>query len=270
MSNNNNTNTITTNDNRIEYNNRIFKLLADYNGNINTYNNNINFIITNLIRRNNNIVPTTTNERPTTTTTNERPTASTTNERPTASTTNNTHQFSNISDILNTHPLTGETSGPTLRPTTTTNALDNYLVRILELLNANSHTNTQSDNDLTISFSFMRELDDTTVPVYELISTRQEQEQQVTPLIYDNTTRLIYYEMDNDNVDRICPITHEAFEDGELITQIRECGHIFKTDSIKRWLERSAYCPKCRYNIVTRQYTPPISQPPPTPPSAPV
>ena len=243
MSNHNNI----TNDNRIEYNNRIFKLLADYNSNINTYNNNINFIITNLIRRN---------------------------------ATNTTRQYGNISDIHNTPPLTSETPGPTFRPTSvplsvpgerserTRTALDNYLVRILELLNANTHTNTQTDNDndLTISFSIMRELDDTTIPLYELIATRRDQEEeqqqhQVTPLIYDNTTRLIFYDTTNDNIDRICPISHENFEDGEQITQIKECGHIFKTDNIKRWLERSSYCPKCRYNIVTREYTTPSSAP---------
>jgi Tfp pilus assembly protein PilV len=132
--------------------------------------------------------------------------------------------------------------------TQTYRLLDDYLSRIMDLLNNNQ--STQNENDLTISFSFMRELGDNEVPLYELVPRNEE---IVTQEIYDNNTQIINYNSNN-NTERICPISHEAFENEESITQIRHCGHIFKTENIKRWLFRNPCCPTCRYNIITQQY----------------
>jgi hypothetical protein len=131
--------------------------------------------------------------------------------------------------------------------------LDNYLTRIIQLLN-NNHTNIQGENDLTISFSLMHELNEGEIPLYELVATSQPPEEQMTQLIYDGNTQLIYYNMNDETIDRICPISHENFEDGEIITKIRGCGHIFKTNNIKRWLFTNPCCPTCRFNIITQQY----------------
>lgn len=49
-----------------------------------------------------------------------------------------------------------------------------------------------------------------------------------------------------------CPITCEAFVNGDQICRILHCGHIFKERSIRTWFERSLFCPVCRYNI--REY----------------
>ena len=85
----------------------------------------------------------------------------------------------------------------------------------------------------------MRELDSTTI---------------MTEEIYNNNTRIINYNETNTNMERICPISHENFENNESITQIIGCGHIFKTDNIKTWLYRNPCCPTCRFNIITQQY----------------
>ena len=50
-------------------------------------------------------------------------------------------------------------------------------------------------------------------------------------------------------IDTKCPISLDDFQDGDNITQIVECGHIFKTQPIMTWFNQHTLCPKCRYNI---------------------
>lgn len=49
-----------------------------------------------------------------------------------------------------------------------------------------------------------------------------------------------------------CPISLEAFDDGEEICRIIHCGHLFKKTSLMSWFERNVRCPVCRYDI--REY----------------
>ncbi len=50
--------------------------------------------------------------------------------------------------------------------------------------------------------------------------------------------------------DNICPISLSSFTEGEDVSQIIHCGHVFKPDSLDQWLSYSTCCPVCRYNIV--------------------
>ena len=194
-------------------NTHIYNLLRDYNQNINIYNNNINLALRYLIANGGG--------------------AATATATPTA---------------------------PRMRPPTTTaipnnhRVLDNLLTRLLESLNGGGATDPNTpinENDLTISFSFLRETDE--IPIYEF--TAQPIPPHVTETIYNNCTQLIDYDITNQQLERICPISHEPFEDGEIITQIRGCQHIFKTQNIKRWfLERSSCCPTCRYDIISQTH----------------
>jgi hypothetical protein len=56
----------------------------------------------------------------------------------------------------------------------------------------------------------------------------------------------------------ICPITLENIQEGEEVTRIRHCGHIFKRSAIEGWFLRNVRCPVCRYDI--RDYNPNISE----------
>lgn len=69
------------------------------------------------------------------------------------------------------------------------------------------------------------------------------------------STRLIRYSPDI-NESR-CPISLDNFTEGEEITQIIHCGHVFRTNNLMSWFRRSSRCPVCRHNIMT--YTPPNS-----------
>lgn len=46
-----------------------------------------------------------------------------------------------------------------------------------------------------------------------------------------------------------CPIGLEDFVEGEEISTIVGCGHIFKKENLDRWLRRNHCCPICRYDI---------------------
>jgi len=64
-------------------------------------------------------------------------------------------------------------------------------------------------------------------------------------------TRIIRYsEIENPMNDR-CPISHEVFQDNDIVSQIVFCSHIFKSEDINTWFQRNSHCPVCRHNIIT-------------------
>ena len=52
-----------------------------------------------------------------------------------------------------------------------------------------------------------------------------------------------------------CPITLEDFAEGDQVTRIRPCGHMFQTQSIRNWFSNRVRCPVCRCDI--REYSAP-------------
>ena len=52
-----------------------------------------------------------------------------------------------------------------------------------------------------------------------------------------------------------CPITLEDFVEGDEVTRIRHCGHVFHTPSIRNWFSNRVRCPVCRCDI--REYREP-------------
>jgi hypothetical protein len=63
------------------------------------------------------------------------------------------------------------------------------------------------------------------------------------------TTVFTYDISNNPLTSQICPISLEDFRDGESLTYINHCGHVFKTAELNRWFTRNAHCPTCRYDI---------------------
>jgi hypothetical protein len=49
-----------------------------------------------------------------------------------------------------------------------------------------------------------------------------------------------------------CPISMDEFNDNDMVTVIRHCGHTFNTDHIMNWFRSNCRCPVCRYDI--REY----------------
>ena len=56
-----------------------------------------------------------------------------------------------------------------------------------------------------------------------------------------------------------CPISLETFQVGDVICEIRGCGHIFKRPPLMRWFQRNSQCPMCRYQL--REYQQPEPEP---------
>ena len=50
-------------------------------------------------------------------------------------------------------------------------------------------------------------------------------------------------------INLACPISLENFNDNDMVTVIRFCGHIFSTASLNTWFTTNCRCPVCRYDI---------------------
>ena len=70
-----------------------------------------------------------------------------------------------------------------------------------------------------------------------------------TPLQIELSTRNVRYCDIVTPINRSCPITLENFNDSDMVTVIRFCGHIFNTDHLHTWFTTNCRCPVCRYDI---------------------
>lgn len=103
------------------------------------------------------------------------------------------------------------------------------------LRNYNNRNNSNSDSFTRIFNSFMQ-------PV-EVYPTQTQVEAATRIVRYCDITR---------PVNNQCPISLENFEDNDMVTVIRPCGHIFNTEHINNWFRSNCRCPVCRYDI--REY----------------
>jgi hypothetical protein len=70
-----------------------------------------------------------------------------------------------------------------------------------------------------------------------------------TQMQIEAATRRVRYSDILSPKNRSCPIVMEDFNDNDMVTIIRQCGHIFNTDEINRWFTSNCRCPVCRYDI---------------------
>lgn len=49
--------------------------------------------------------------------------------------------------------------------------------------------------------------------------------------------------------NRSCPISLENFNDTDMVTVVRQCGHIFNSEELYTWFRSNSRCPVCRYDI---------------------
>jgi len=65
----------------------------------------------------------------------------------------------------------------------------------------------------------------------------------------ETATRRVRYCDISRPINTSCPISMEDFEDNNMVTVIRHCGHIFHTDYLLNWFRTNCRCPVCRYDI---------------------
>jgi hypothetical protein len=65
----------------------------------------------------------------------------------------------------------------------------------------------------------------------------------------ESATRYVQYCDIVNPINRSCPISLETFNDTDMVSVIRFCGHIFKTEDLRTWFRTNCRCPICRYDI---------------------
>ena len=90
-------------------------------------------------------------------------------------------------------------------------------------------------------------------PINTAPTTQRENSLILSSEQYNNSTeRFIYRRIDTSgNEQAQCPICYEDFIEGEFLTKVLYCGHVFKTVPLNNWFLRSSTCPVCRYNLQT-------------------
>ena len=111
----------------------------------------------------------------------------------------------------------------------------------------------QEPNDQTLLFSY----------IYYPAATRSTPTQSTVPLTREEiarTTRTYGYTdamVSADSSSNVCPISLDPFYIGDVVCEIRGCGHVFKRPPLMNWLRRNSRCPVCRYEL--RNFTEPTS-----------
>jgi hypothetical protein len=138
--------------------------------------------------------------------------------------------------------------------------LDNMEYDILRNTNGNSNNNGRNIHYLISEYGLPRSVANLNnrnglVDAY----TYQTIEQFLQPIdIYptqfqiESATRRARYCDIARPINTSCPISMDEFSDTDVVTVIRNCGHIFHTDQIINWFRSHTCCPVCRYDI--REY----------------
>lgn len=67
----------------------------------------------------------------------------------------------------------------------------------------------------------------------------------------ETATRRVRYCDISRPINTSCPISMEDFNDNDMVTVIRHCGHTFHTEQLMNWFRSNCRCPVCRYDIRT-------------------
>ena len=70
-----------------------------------------------------------------------------------------------------------------------------------------------------------------------------------TPTQVELATRIVRFGEITDPLNNSCPISLDVFNENDVVTVIRYCGHIFNTIQINAWFSSNCRCPICRYDI---------------------
>lgn len=66
-----------------------------------------------------------------------------------------------------------------------------------------------------------------------------------------NTTHNYLFATETNTLEQTqCPISLENYQPGDVLTQIRHCGHTFLAAPLQRWFVQNTHCPLCRHNLL--------------------
>jgi len=123
-----------------------------------------------------------------------------------------------------------------------------YTVPINRIRHNNNSNNANNRNRIST-------LDDYTRSIYE--NFFQPVEVYPTQSQIEAATRRVRYCDIARPINTSCPISMDEFNDSDMVTVIRHCGHVFHNEQIMNWFRSNCRCPVCRYNI--REYNSNVS-----------
>ena len=110
--------------------------------------------------------------------------------------------------------------------------IQQYSIPLLPQQNENIQSNTTRNYLSTLAQNFLQP-----VQVYPTQSQ------------IELATRSVRYCDILNPINRSCPISLELFNDNDMVSVIRFCGHIFKQEQLTSWFATNCRCPVCRYDI---------------------
>ena len=121
--------------------------------------------------------------------------------------------------------------------------------------NTNNNRNTNNIRNNNINSLFPRQ---TIVDSYNILESLF-QPVQIYPTLsqIEAATRRVRYCDIARPINMSCPISMDEFNDNDMVTVIRHCGHIFHNEHIMNWFRSNCRCPVCRYDI--REYNSNVS-----------
>jgi predicted Zn-ribbon and HTH transcriptional regulator len=77
----------------------------------------------------------------------------------------------------------------------------------------------------------------------------QPEERRLTQSELHERVEITRFENIMNPLNTVCSITHDVFEPTQRVARIRQCGHIFNSESLEHWLRMNNTCPTCRHNL---------------------
>ena len=83
--------------------------------------------------------------------------------------------------------------------------------------------------------------------IYTQLMDRDEAPIGLTSEQIESCTTLVQYDTSMNEIR--CPITWDAFEQGQNVLEINNCRHIFGQNALMEWFQNHSICPVCRTNV---------------------
>jgi hypothetical protein len=103
-----------------------------------------------------------------------------------------------------------------------------------------TNTNQNNDNGYTTYQNTLRQVFQNFLEPVEIYPTQTQIESATRRVRYCDIARPINTQ---------CPISMDDFNDNDMVTVVRHCGHIFQTEHLMNWFRTNCRCPVCRYDI---------------------
>jgi len=150
---------------------------------------------------------------------------------------NNNNRNNNINAIINNNTNTTDTQ------TTQRNlgrVILNNLPYIVENIQQYNIPLPQQNENVQRGMNFLSTLAQSFLQPVQIIPTQSQ---------IETATRNVRYCDILNPINRSCPISLELFNDNDMVSVIRFCGHIFKQEQLVIWFSSNCRCPVCRYDI---------------------